>query len=102
MHTIGFVVFPNFYMIGFAAVTVFELANLVLDEPAYEVTVLSEAGGLVSASAGIRIDSEPFGEAVFDMVMFASAIRRVGKESRVPPETPDDGCPDASSQTPDA
>ena len=74
MHTIGFVVFPNFHMIGFAAVTVFELANLVLDEPAYEVTVLSEAGGLVSASAGIRVDSEPFGDAVFDTVMFASGV----------------------------
>jgi len=74
MHTIGFVVFPNFHMIGFAAVSVFELANLVLDEPAYEVTVLSEAGGLVSASAGIRIDSEPFGDAVFDTVMFASGV----------------------------
>jgi transcriptional regulator GlxA family with amidase domain len=75
MHTIGFVVFPKFYMVGFAAVTVFELANLVLDEPAYEVTVLSEAGGLVSASAGIRIDSEPFGEAVFDTVMFNSGVK---------------------------
>jgi len=32
MHSIGFVVFPNFYMIGFSAVTVFDLANLVLDE----------------------------------------------------------------------
>jgi transcriptional regulator GlxA family with amidase domain len=74
MHTIGFVVFPKFHMIGFAAVTVFELANLVLDEPAYEVTVLSEAGGLVPASACVRIDSEPFGEAAFDTVMFASGV----------------------------
>jgi transcriptional regulator GlxA family with amidase domain len=42
MHAIGFVVFPNFYLLGFAAVTAFELANVVLGEPAYEVTVLSE------------------------------------------------------------
>jgi transcriptional regulator GlxA family with amidase domain len=69
MHSIGFVVFSNLYKMGFAAVTAFELANLVLEEPAYKVTVLSEAGGLVSASAGIRIDSEPFGEAVFDTVI---------------------------------
>jgi transcriptional regulator GlxA family with amidase domain len=74
MHSIGFVVFSNFYIMGFAAVTAFELANLVLEEPAYKVTVLSEAGGLVSASAGIRIDSEPFGEAVFDTVMFTSGV----------------------------
>jgi transcriptional regulator GlxA family with amidase domain len=74
MHSIGFVVFPNFYMMGFAAVTAFELANLVLEETAYEVTVVSETGGLISASAGIRIDSQPFGDAVFDTVMFASGV----------------------------
>jgi transcriptional regulator GlxA family with amidase domain len=74
MHTIGFVVFPNFHMIGFAAVSVFELANLVLDESIYEIAVLSEAGGLVFSSSGIRIDSEPFGDTVFDTVMFASGV----------------------------
>jgi transcriptional regulator GlxA family with amidase domain len=75
MHSVGFVVFPNFYMMGFAAVTAFELANLVLEETAYEVTVVSETGGLVSASAGIRVDSVPFSDAVvFDTVMFASGV----------------------------
>jgi transcriptional regulator GlxA family with amidase domain len=75
MHSVGFVVFPNFYMMGFAAVTAFELANLVLEETAYEVTVVSETGGLVSASAGIRVDSVPFDDAVvFDTVMFASGV----------------------------
>jgi len=38
MHTIGFVVFPNFYLLGFAAITAFELANVVLGEPAYQVS----------------------------------------------------------------
>jgi transcriptional regulator GlxA family with amidase domain len=62
-------------MMGFAAVTAFELANLVLEETAYEVTVVSETGGLVSASAGIRVDSMPFSDAVvFDTVMFASGV----------------------------
>ncbi|QYD72587.1 GlxA family transcriptional regulator [Paraburkholderia edwinii] len=75
MHSVGFVVFPNFYMMGFAAVTAFELANLVLEETAYEVTVVSETGGLVSASAGIRVDSVPFSDTVvFDTVMFASGV----------------------------
>jgi len=75
MHSVGFVVFPNFYMMGFAAVTAFELANLVLEETAYKVTVVSETGGLVSASAGIRVDSVPFSDAVvFDTVMFASGV----------------------------
>jgi transcriptional regulator GlxA family with amidase domain len=74
MHTIGFVVFPKFNMLGFATVGVFELANIVLNEQAYEVTVLSEAGGLVSAAAGIKVASEPFGDAVFDTVIFAAGV----------------------------
>ncbi|HTK01929.1 MAG TPA: GlxA family transcriptional regulator [Bordetella sp.] len=75
MHRIGFVVFPDFYVLGLATVTAFELANTVLGEQAYEVTVLSETGGLVHASAGIRIDTEPFGETDFDTLLFASGVQ---------------------------
>jgi transcriptional regulator GlxA family with amidase domain len=57
---------------GFAAVTAFETANIALEETAYEVTLLSEAGGLVAASAGFRVETQPFSDAVFDTVMFAS------------------------------
>jgi len=74
MHTIGFVVFPNFYLMGLAAVTAFELANVVLEERAYDVTVLSETGGLVMSSAGIRVDSQPFGVNPYDTVMFGSGV----------------------------
>jgi transcriptional regulator GlxA family with amidase domain len=74
MHTIGFVVFPNFYLMGFAAVTAFELANVVLAEQAYQVTVLSEEGGLVLSSAGIRVETQPFSDAAFDTVMFGSGV----------------------------
>lgn len=74
MHTIGFVVFPDFYLLGFSAVTAFELANVVLGEPAYEVKVLSEDGGLVMSSAGVRVETQPFGKAKFDTVMFGSGV----------------------------
>lgn len=74
MHTIGFVIFPDFYLMGLAAVTAFELANGVLEEQAYEVTVLSETGGLVMSSAGIRVESQPFGDAAFDTILFASGV----------------------------
>ena len=74
MHTIAFVVFPNFYLLGFAAVTAFELANAVLGEPAYGVSVLSEQGGLVPSSAGIRVETQAFGDATFDTVMFSSGV----------------------------
>jgi transcriptional regulator GlxA family with amidase domain len=74
MHSIGFVVFPNFHLLAFAAVTAFETANIVLGEPAYEITLLSETGGLVPASAGFRVETQPFGDAAFDTVMFGSGI----------------------------
>jgi transcriptional regulator GlxA family with amidase domain len=74
MHKVGFVVFPHFSLIGFVAVTAFETANLALGEPAYEVTLLSETGGLVAASAGFRVETQPFGDAVFDTVMFGSGV----------------------------
>jgi transcriptional regulator GlxA family with amidase domain len=74
MHTIGFVVFPNFYLLGFAAVTAFELANVVLGEPSYQVTVLSEDGGLVLSSAGIRVETQPLSDAEFDTIMFGSGV----------------------------
>ncbi|RZL89016.1 MAG: GlxA family transcriptional regulator [Variovorax sp.] len=74
MHRIAFVVFPNFDLLGFAAITAFETANRVLDELTYEVTLLSETGGLVAASAGFRVETLPFGDAVFDTVMFGSGV----------------------------
>ncbi|SAK43226.1 AraC family transcriptional regulator [Caballeronia pedi] len=74
MHAIGFVVFPSFYLLGFAAVTAFELASAVLGEPAYDVTVLSEEGGLVMSSAGVRVETQAFGDATFDTVMFGSGV----------------------------
>ncbi|MFZ6044529.1 GlxA family transcriptional regulator [Pseudomonas sp. CR3202] len=72
MHTIGFVIFPGFQVMGFTAVTAFEVTNLVLGKPAYEVTLLSEAGGLVNSSAGFRVETTAFGRQTFDTVMFGA------------------------------
>ena len=59
MHRIGFAVFPNFHLLAFSAVTAFETANLVLEHPGYAVTLLSEHGGPVPASAGFRVETQP-------------------------------------------
>jgi transcriptional regulator GlxA family with amidase domain len=74
MHRIGFVVFPNFHLLAFSAITAFETANMALEAPAYEVTLLSETGGLVAASAGFRVETQPFGDDVYDTVMFGSGL----------------------------
>ena len=81
MQQIGFVVFPGFQVMGFAAITVFEVANLVLEKPAYKVTLLSETGGLVPSSAGFGVQTEAFSERRFDTVM-------VGAGTEIEPMTP--------------
>ncbi|MFL9909148.1 DJ-1/PfpI family protein [Paraburkholderia sp. RL17-337-BIB-A] len=50
------------------------MANVVLGEPACQVTVVSEEGGLVLSSADIRVRTQPFCDAAFDTVMFGSGV----------------------------
>ncbi len=70
MHKIGYVVFPGFQLLGLAAVTAFEMANLQLGEPAYEIELLSEPGG--ESSAGFGVITKPFNDTTYDTVMFGA------------------------------
>jgi transcriptional regulator GlxA family with amidase domain len=81
VHRVAFVVFPNFQVMGFASISVFEVANLILREPGYEVTLLSETGGLIRSTAGFSVETAPFDERVFDTVVIAAG-------STVEPATP--------------
>lgn len=72
MHRVGFVVPQAFQMMSVAALTVFEIANLLQDEPVYDVHLLSEAGGLVASSVGARLETRPLGEPAFDTVIIGS------------------------------
>ncbi|MDE1996022.1 MAG: GlxA family transcriptional regulator [Rhizobiaceae bacterium] len=69
MHTVGFIVYPDFQLVCLAASTVFEVANLVLDEPGYEVSIRSESGGLMRGTAAVTVLSEPLGDDFFDSVI---------------------------------
>jgi len=57
---------------GFAAITAFEVANLITGEDVYGVELLSEHGGLVRASGGFSIDTKAFKGRVFDTVIIGS------------------------------
>ncbi|HEV7306569.1 GlxA family transcriptional regulator [Ensifer sp.] len=81
MHRIGYVVFPGFQLMGFAAVTAFEIANLTLGERAYDIALLSEPGGEIKSSAGFGVLTAAFGDAVYDTVMF-------GAGTEIEPVTP--------------
>ena len=69
MYRIGFVVFDGFQSMSFAALSVFEYANFMMNKTIYEMRFISENGGLVRSSTGMVIESEPFGQKVFDTVI---------------------------------
>ena len=73
MQRIGFVLFDGFHVITFAAMAVFEVANKTLDEPRYDLRLLSEKGGLVRSSVGALVQTEPFGVERFDTLIVAGA-----------------------------
>lgn len=71
MKRIGLVVFPGFQIVDLAALSVFELANMSANGPAYEIQLLSEHGGPVASSSGVPVETKPFSKAKFDTVLVA-------------------------------
>ncbi len=74
MKHVGVVVFPGFQILDMVAVSIFELANLELGEPGYQVEVISEHGGMVRSSSGVEIASRPFGDPAYDTVVVTGAM----------------------------
>jgi transcriptional regulator GlxA family with amidase domain len=54
---------------SFAAISVFEFANLTADKPLYDIHVLAERGGPVRSSVGLSIEAEPFADPAFDTLI---------------------------------
>ncbi|CAB3804756.1 hypothetical protein LMG28138_05567 [Pararobbsia alpina] len=72
---IGFAVFPGIQAMNMAVITAFEVANIVLGEDAYDVMLVSEEGGSVRSSVGFCVNTEPFGDTIFDTVIIGSGMR---------------------------
>lgn len=81
MRNIGFVVYSQFQVMGLAATTVFEVANLVANEAVYSLRLVSEHGGLVPTSSGFAVHTEAFDDTVYDTVIFGAGLQ-------VEPSTP--------------
>jgi len=69
MQRIGFVVFDGFQSMSFAALSVFEYANVMMGKPLYEMHFISEKGGLVRSSTGMVVDSKAFDNTIYDTVI---------------------------------
>jgi transcriptional regulator GlxA family with amidase domain len=65
MQRIGFVVVPDFQVMVFAALSVFELANETAPAPYYQVRLLSEHGGPMRCSLGYSVTTDPCGRGSF-------------------------------------
>src|SRR5260221_14794821 len=76
MQRIGFIVYPGFQVMGLAAATVFEIADLGAGRGAYDVRIVSEAGGRIAGSGAIAVDSAPFGRQHFDTLVVCGGIER--------------------------
>jgi transcriptional regulator GlxA family with amidase domain len=69
MQRIGFIAMPSFQVLSVGALSVFEYANREMDEPVYDVRLLSEAGGSIRSSIGISVETQPFDDTIFDTVI---------------------------------
>jgi transcriptional regulator GlxA family with amidase domain len=71
MLRLGIVIYPDFSLVNLGVISVFEFANICHGEKLYDVTVLSESGGLVLSSSGIEVNTTAFSDEIFDTVIIA-------------------------------
>jgi transcriptional regulator GlxA family with amidase domain len=69
MRRIGFVALPGFQVLSIGALSVFEYANKEMDEPVYDLRLLSETGGSIRSSVGISVTTEPFDDINLDTLI---------------------------------
>lgn len=74
MIRIGLIVVPDFQVIGFTALSGFELVNKYRQNREYDVRVLSEHGGPVRSSFGGELLTEPFGSGSFDTLLVSCGL----------------------------
>jgi transcriptional regulator GlxA family with amidase domain len=74
MQPVGFVVGHGFPVMSLAALAAFEFANASVETPFYGVGVLSEAGGRVTSSLSLAIETKRFGSSMFDTVIVAGTM----------------------------
>ncbi len=77
MRKIAVVVYADFEVLDLAAMAAFELANKETGTNHYDVSVVSEAGGVIRSSFGVSVDSVAFDRASVDTVLVTGSIGKV-------------------------
>lgn len=62
MRQVGFIMEDGFQVMGLAALSAFEFANLQLGRKAYSMSVMSEKGGGILSTLGVRVETSPLGD----------------------------------------
>jgi transcriptional regulator GlxA family with amidase domain len=71
---VAVVVFPDFQILDLVAVSVFELANKLAPKPLYDIRLVSEQGGSVPSSSGVRVETQCFRGQRFDTVVVTGGL----------------------------
>jgi transcriptional regulator GlxA family with amidase domain len=74
MQRVGFVVPSGFQVLSLSMLTVLEFANRAMGEPAYEIELLSETGGLVRSSIGVSVETKAVDRTRYDTLIVAGGI----------------------------
>src|SRR5260370_24378677 len=74
MLRVGLMVLPDFHVLNFAVLSVFEVANKRAGEKLYELHTLSEHGGLVRTSIGMEVSTESLDRYEFDTLLVGAGL----------------------------
>jgi transcriptional regulator GlxA family with amidase domain len=74
MRRIGYLLVPDFQVMVFAGLSVFELANQSTPKPFYDIRLFSEFGGQVRCSLGYSVSTDAFDETPFHTVIVGGVI----------------------------
>jgi transcriptional regulator GlxA family with amidase domain len=69
MQRIGYIVLPDFQVMLFACITVFEFANQTANKVHYDIRLVSEHGGPVRSTLGYSVTTESLDDGHFDTVL---------------------------------
>ncbi|WP_312519001.1 GlxA family transcriptional regulator [Massilia sp.] len=72
---IGFLLPPGFQALDLMATTVFEIANHLDGGPFYDVTLLSEQGGVLGSSSSVGVFTEAFERHDYDTLIVAGIMQ---------------------------
>lgn len=73
MRRITFVIYPGYSVMALAAVSAFETANMLGGQALYDLRFVSESGGAVRTSCGVRLESERFSDEPGDTLVVGGA-----------------------------